>query len=85
MSVGTVVAWHSEEGWGVIESNDTPGGWAYCSHLSSDELPELSPGQSQVIGGGFRGAVVGETVDFEWERAQQDGPCLQGDQRATTP
>ncbi|WP_280234780.1 hypothetical protein [Nocardia cyriacigeorgica] len=74
MSIGTVTEWHNDEGWGVIDSPDTPGGcWAHYSHLWAGELPRLRPGESMTVSGGFREVFVGETVDFDWEPAQQDG------------
>ena len=34
-TVGTVRRWHDEEGWGVIDSPDTPGGcWAHYSNVA---------------------------------------------------
>ena len=65
-----------EEGWGVIESPETPGGcWAYYSDLvGGEQWPTPAPGEALLISGGFRSATVGETVDFEWEPvADQDG------------
>lgn len=74
MSTGTVSIWHGEEGWGVIESADTPGGcWAFYSHIWADALPELKPGHSRTIRGGYRELIVGESVDFTWEPVEQDG------------
>jgi CspA family cold shock protein len=69
-TVGTVRVWHREEGWGVIDSPDTPGGcWAHFSHLWNDKIPEPGPGEVVEVSGGFRKAFEGETVDFEWEPA----------------
>jgi cold shock protein len=73
-TVGIVRFWLREEGWGVIDSPDTPGGcWASFSHLWKDNIPEPGPGEVVEIQGGYREAFEGETVDFEWERANQDG------------
>jgi CspA family cold shock protein len=59
MTDGVVREWHAAEGWGVIDSADTPGGcWAHFSVL---QLP------------GYRSAEVGQTVTFEFERGWQDG------------
>ena len=58
-SIGTVSSWSADEGWGVIASPDTPGGcWAHYSNLEMQGYHSLEPG---------------EVVDFEWERADQDG------------
>ncbi|MBS3694066.1 hypothetical protein KGD90_23035 [Rhodococcus qingshengii] len=67
--------WNGEEGWGVIDSADTPGGcWTFYSALHPDEVLNAQPGDSFKIGGGIHGLVVGEQVDFEWEPAiDQDG------------
>jgi CspA family cold shock protein len=73
-TVGTVRVWHREKGWGVIDSPDTPGGcWAHFSHLWNDKIPETGAGEVVEVSGGFREAFEGETVDFEWEPANQDG------------
>ncbi|WP_295702167.1 hypothetical protein [Lapillicoccus sp.] len=60
-SVGTVTQWSSDDGWGVIESVDTPGGcWAHFSVVlgTGDEL---------------RALTVGAVVRFAWEAGEQDG------------
>jgi len=75
-SVGTVREWHTEEGWGVIDCPDTPGGcWAHFSHLFHEDVPPPGPGEVLHVSGGFREAFEGETVDFDWERPRggQDG------------
>lgn len=57
--MGTVRSWSDDEGWGVLDSDDTPGGcWAHFSNL---DLP------------GFRRLHPGETVEFSWLAARQDG------------
>jgi cold shock CspA family protein len=67
-SVGIVRFWHRDEGWGVIDSPDTPGGcWAHFSHLWNDRVPEPGPGEVVEVSGGFREMFEGETVDFDWE------------------
>lgn len=49
--------WHSEEGWGVIDSDETPGGcWTHFS---------------MVLVAGYTDLVVGQDVEFE--AADQDG------------
>ncbi len=56
---GTVREWHPEEGWGVIDSPETPGGcWAHFSRL---DLP------------GYKESVAGQQVTFTFEPADQDG------------
>ncbi|MFB9780697.1 hypothetical protein [Rhodococcus baikonurensis] len=72
---GVVTMWNGEEGWGVIDSADTPGGcWTFFSALHPDEVINAQPGESFSIGGGISGLVVGEQVDFEWESViDQDG------------
>lgn len=58
-TIGTVRTWDAERGWGVIDSNATPGGcWAHFSPL---QLP------------GFTTLEAGDRVVLEWERAAQDG------------
>jgi CspA family cold shock protein len=59
MTEASVRVWHDEEGWGVLDSPETPGGcWA---HFSAIEMP------------GFRALSVGQVVALEWEAAEQDG------------
>jgi cold shock protein len=60
MSVDAVVReWHSDQGWGVIDAPETPGGcWAHFSHIAMRGYRELSPGRP---------------VTLEWEMADQDG------------
>ena len=59
MIQATVREWDDEEGWGVLDSSQTPGGcWA---HFSAVEMT------------GFRSLVAGQKVDLEWESAEQDG------------
>ena len=73
-TVGTVRVWHRDEGWGVIDSPETPGGcWAHFSHLWNDLPPDHRAREVVEISGGFREAFEGEHVDFEWEPANQDG------------
>ena len=80
-STGTVRVWHQDEGWGVIDSPDTPGGcWAGFAQIWADGMPK--PGRGEYVVSGFTELFEGETVDFEWERpsADQDGYAF----RATT-
>lgn len=60
MSVpGTVSEWHDDDGWGVVESEATPGGcWL---HYSSILVP------------GHRSVEVGLAVLFTFEEVDQDG------------
>lgn len=67
-SIGTVRFWKDAEGWGVIDSSETPGGcWAFMDTLWKVTRPELQPGEVRESGGGFRALVASEEVDFEWE------------------
>jgi CspA family cold shock protein len=51
--------WHDTEGWGVLDSPETPGGcWVHCSHIDHD---------------GYRTLQAGNTVQLDWEEAAQDG------------
>ena len=59
-TTGVVRSWNPNEGWGVIDSAETPGGaWAFFS-----EIRGVS---------GYRILPVGATVEFAWETANQDG------------
>jgi cold shock protein len=77
MGTGIVREWHDDDGWGVIESDATPGGcWApFGSVLTS----------------GYRSLSSGQTVSFEFERGWQDGydyraiAVWTGDDRPETP
>lgn len=56
---GVVRSWADDEGWGVLDSPATPGGcWAHFSAVAID---------------GYRELRTGDRVDFEYERADQDG------------
>lgn len=56
---GVVQFWNDDEGWGVIDSDQTPGGcWAHFSVIESD---------------GFRALTAGQVVDFDWLQGDQDG------------
>ncbi len=51
--------WHDPEGWGVLDSEATPGGcWV---HFSAVDVP------------GIRRLAVGDAVRFTHEAADQDG------------
>jgi CspA family cold shock protein len=58
-SDGTVREWSDDQGWGVIDSADTPGGcWVHFSNIVSDEYRSLTPG---------------DRVPFTHEARGQDG------------
>lgn len=58
-SLGKVRVWHRDDGWGVIDSEVTPGGcWA---------------GFSSVLVAGLRSLENGQAVMFDFEAAEQDG------------
>lgn len=58
-TTGTVRFWHDEEGWGVIDSEQTPRGcWVHFAGLAMNGYRSLRPGQA---------------VTIEWESAEQDG------------
>ena len=60
MAIGGIVrVWHGDEGWGVIDSPETPDGcWA---HFSSVLVPR------------YRALQAGESVTLDYELAEQDG------------
>ena len=56
---GIVREWHGDEGWGVIDSDATPGGcWV---HFGSVRMT------------GYRSLERGQVVSLEFERGRQDG------------
>lgn len=58
-TAGTVRFWQDDDGWGVIDSEQTPSGcWAHFSVVAIDGYKTLEPGQAVVL---------------EWEPGQQDG------------
>jgi cold shock protein len=58
-TTGVVREWREEEGWGVLDSETTPGGcWAHFSSLDMD---------------GYRSLTAGQVVEFTVEVARQDG------------
>ena len=59
-TAAVVREWHADEGWGVVDADETPGGcWVHFSVVVMD---------------GFRFLTVGQRVDLDWESAQdQDG------------
>jgi CspA family cold shock protein len=59
-STGTVRHWYREEGWGVLDSSDAPGGcFAHFSNISGVE--------------GYRELVEGETVEFDCQPTAYPG------------
>ncbi|HEU0288784.1 MAG TPA: hypothetical protein VFR22_17165 [Nocardioidaceae bacterium] len=56
---GVVRIWRAEDGWGVIDSPDTPGG-CWASFVS-------------VLVLGYRALEAGQSVEFDYEPAEQDG------------
>ncbi|MGI5374979.1 cold shock domain-containing protein [Streptomyces sp. CA-251387] len=61
MVTATVREWHDEEGWGVLDCPETPGGcWGHYSDIQMD---------------GFHVLSAGQTVDLVWEAPgfKQDG------------
>jgi cold shock protein len=59
VTAGVVREWDPAGGWGVLDSEETPGGcWA---HFSSVDMA------------GYRTARPGQPVDFTYERVPQDG------------
>lgn len=58
-SRAVVRVWPADEGWGVVDCLETPGGcWA---HLGAVAVP------------GYRSLQPGQEVELEWEAADQDG------------
>ncbi|WP_199510186.1 cold-shock protein [Nucisporomicrobium flavum] len=44
---GTIREWHDDEGWGVIDSSDTPGGcWAHFSAAAVEGYAAFRPGEA---------------------------------------
>ncbi|WP_045821572.1 cold-shock protein [Williamsia herbipolensis] len=59
-TVGTVRSWNADEGWGVLDAPEAPGGaWVHFSEIRGMT--------------GFRVLEVGARVEFAWEAARQDG------------
>jgi len=57
--MGVVREFHPDEGWGVIDGSDVPGGcWMHFSAIVMD---------------GYREVVAGQEVSFRAEAADQDG------------
>ncbi|WP_181764441.1 cold-shock protein [Streptomyces albidus (ex Kaewkla and Franco 2022)] len=59
MTTAIVREWNDEEGWGVLDSSETPGGcWAHFSAVEAN---------------GFRALENGQRVELVWEAPGQDG------------
>ncbi|MFI0723712.1 cold-shock protein [Streptomyces sp. NPDC021224] len=61
MVIATVREWSDEDGWGVLDSPETPGGcFGHFSHIRMD---------------GFRTLTAGQRVELVWEDpgGEQDG------------
>jgi CspA family cold shock protein len=59
VATGVVREWWVEDGWGVIDCDETPGGcWAHFSMIQMD---------------GFRSLAAGDLVDLDWIEVDQDG------------
>jgi CspA family cold shock protein len=59
LSHGVVREWDEDQGFGVIDAADTPGGcWVWLSSIVMD---------------GLRMLTAGERVAFTWEAVRQDG------------
>jgi CspA family cold shock protein len=57
-TTGVVRVWHDDDGWGVVDSEETPGGcWA---HFSVVDMP------------GYRALRAGQQVLLEWQQGAQD-------------
>ena len=56
---GTVRVWHDGEGWGVVDSPETPGGcWVHHTALAAEDCRTLTPGHR---------------VRLEWEPGRHEG------------
>ncbi|MEH1169252.1 cold shock domain-containing protein [Micromonospora sp. CPCC 205539] len=56
-SVGSVRTFSADEGWGVIDGPDVPGGcWVHFSAIATDGYRQLTPGQPV----SFRAEAVGQ-------------------------
>ena len=70
MAFGFVREWHDADGWGVLDSDETPGGcWAHFSHLRMAGCHRAVPGQRVTFTfepgpqGGFDYRAVDVTID----------------------
>lgn len=59
MASAVVREWHRDDGWGVVDCPETPGGcWAHFSRIEMD---------------GYKSLTAGQRVELEWEVFRQDG------------
>ena len=59
MTTAVVRVWHRDDGWGVVDAEEVPGGcWV---HFSAIDAP------------GYRELRAGQQVMLEFEPAEQDG------------
>ncbi len=57
---GRVRTWSDDDGWGVFDSPETPGGcWAGFAAIA--------------VAAGHRSLTAGQPVEFEWEHGDLDG------------
>lgn len=64
-SMGTVLFWHSDQGWGVVDSADMPTGcWAHFTGVQAG---------ADVPASGFRELSAQQPVLFTGEAIPQDG------------
>lgn len=70
MVQATVREWHEDQGWGVLDSPETPGGcWAHYSAIAGPVLAS----EGGVAVSQYKTASAGDRVDLEWESFVQDG------------
>ena len=70
-TTGTVREWHDDEGWGVIDAAETPGGcWV---HFSAVVMP------------GYRSLEPGRAVTFAYEAGRLDGFAFRATRVDTGP
>jgi CspA family cold shock protein len=70
MANATVREWHDDRGWGVLDSPETPGGcWTHYSVIDTPCLGSVDGAEVSE----YKVLSTGEKVEFEWERAGQDG------------
>lgn len=62
--------WHEHLGWGVLDSNETPGGcW---THFSSVRTPVVCRDDRREVAA-IKVLAPGQLVELDWEAARQDG------------
>lgn len=65
-SFGVIRKWRQAKGWGVIDSDDTPGGcWSFWTAI---DLGDAAHDSLRIAG-----LEPGQPVDFDWVPATQDG------------